>query len=77
MALRDGKPLPGAMIVLVPEKPESNLPLFRRDQSDSDGMFTLRDVLPGRCKIVGIDNGRDLEWANPTLLKPRLAHGHR
>jgi Carboxypeptidase regulatory-like domain len=73
-ALRDGKPIPGAMIVLVPDSPEFNLPLFRRDQSDSDGTFTLRDVLPGRYKIVGIDDGWDLEWANPALLKTRLAH---
>jgi len=73
-ALRDGRPLPGAMIVLVPQNPEVNLPLFRRDQSDSDGTFTLRDVLPGRYKIMGIDNGWDLEWANPTVVRPRLAH---
>jgi hypothetical protein len=36
-ARRNGQPFPGAMIVLVPENPENNLPLFRRDQSDSDG----------------------------------------
>jgi hypothetical protein len=73
-ALRDGKPIPGVMILLVPENPEFNLPLFRRDQTDSDGTFTLRDVLPGRYKIVGIDNGWDLEWANPAVLRTRLSH---
>jgi len=73
-ARRNGQPFPGAMIVLVPENPEVNLPLFRRDQSDSDGTFTLRDVLPGRYKIVAIENGWDLQWANPAFLKPRLAH---
>ena len=36
----DGKPLAGAMILLVPEDAEMNLPKFRRDQSDSDGTFT-------------------------------------
>lgn len=71
-AQRNGKPLPGAMIVLVPENTESNVPLFRRDQSDSDGTFTLRDVLPGKYKILGIDNGWDLEWAESAVLKPRL-----
>jgi hypothetical protein len=73
-ALRDGKPISGAMILLVPQNPELNLPLFRRDQSDSDGTFTLRDVLPGRYTILGIGNGWDLEWANPAFLRPRLAH---
>lgn len=73
-ARRNGRPFPGAMIVLVPEKPESNLPLFRRDQSDSDGTFTLRDVLPGRYKIVAIEDGWDWEWAKPVVLKTRLDH---
>jgi hypothetical protein len=69
-----GQPAAGAMILLVPENPELNLPLFRRDQSDSDGTFTLRDVVPGRYKILAIENGWDLEWANSALLKPRLLH---
>jgi hypothetical protein len=76
-ARRDGQPFPGAMIVLVPENPETNLPLFRRDQSDSDGTFTLRDVLPGRYRIVAIENGWHLEWANPAVLKTRLDHAER
>ncbi|MFZ0418168.1 MAG: carboxypeptidase regulatory-like domain-containing protein [Candidatus Sulfotelmatobacter sp.] len=73
-ALRNGKAFAGAMIVCVPENPENNLPLFRRDQSDSDGTFTLPDVLPGRYKILAIENGWDFEWANPELLKSRLDH---
>jgi hypothetical protein len=73
-ARRNGQPFPGAMIVLVPENPETNRALFRRDQSDSDGTFTLRDVLPGRYRVVAIENGWDLEWANPEVLKTRLDH---
>jgi hypothetical protein len=74
IALRNGKPIAGAMIVLVPENPEWNMPLFRRDQSDTDGTFTLRDVLPGRYKILGVDDGWNLEWAAPVFLKAHLAH---
>jgi hypothetical protein len=74
MTLRNGKPIAGAMIVLVPENPEWNMPLFRRDQSDTDGTFTLRDVLPGRYKILGIDDGWNLEWAAPAFLKAHLGH---
>ena len=72
IARRDGQPFPGAMVLLVPENPEINLPLFRRDQSDSDGTFTLLDVLPGRYRILAIENGWDMEWAKPALLKVRL-----
>ena len=31
-------------------------------------------MLPGRYKIVGIQDGWDLEWANPAVLKPWLDH---
>jgi hypothetical protein len=71
---RDGKPIVGAMILLVPEDAEINVPKFRRDQSDSDGSFTLQDVLPGRYRVMAIDEGWDLEWANLTLLQKRLEH---
>jgi len=56
-ALREGRPLAGAMIVLVPEHPENNVPLFRRDQSASDGTFSLPNVLPGKYTVVAIENG--------------------
>jgi hypothetical protein len=71
-ALREGEAFPGAMIVLVPQDPSNNLPLFRRDQSDSDGTFTLANVVPGQYTVLAIANGWDLEWANPTVLRPYL-----
>jgi len=76
-AQRDGKPVAGAMILLVPEAAEINLPKFRRDQSDSDGTYTLRDVLPGRYRMLAIDDGWGLEWANLSLLKKRLEHAQK
>ena len=75
IAMRDGKAVAGAMVVLVPRDPEHNLALFRRDQSDSDGTFTLRSTLPGTYTVVAIQNGWDLEWANPVALEPYMAKG--
>lgn len=75
VALKDGKPFAGAMMVLVPEDPGHNFGLFRRDQSDSDGSFTLNSALPGNYTVVAIENGWDLEWFNPEALKPYLAGG--
>jgi protocatechuate 3,4-dioxygenase beta subunit len=72
IARRKDEPFAGVMIVLVPQSPENNLPLFRRDQSDSDGTFTLHDVLPGRYKILAIEDGWDVEWADMSLFKARL-----
>jgi hypothetical protein len=65
------------MILLVPEEAETNLPKFRRDQSDSDGTFTLLDVLPGQYRMLAIEDGWDLEWANLSLLQKRLEHAQR
>ena len=75
VALRDGKPVSGAMIVLVPQDPSSNLSLFRRDQSDSDGSFTLAAVLPGKYTALALENGWAMEWSNPEVLKPFLPGG--
>jgi len=75
LAKRAGKPASGAMIVLVPKDPEGNQELFRRDQSDLDGSFTLRSVVPGSYTLIAIDDGWDLDWALPGVLAPYLKHG--
>jgi hypothetical protein len=65
---RNGQPFAGAMVILVPDNAESNLPMFRRDQSDSDGTFLLKDVLPGHYRILAADDGWDIEWARRAVL---------
>ena len=75
VALQNGKPVAGAMVLLAPPDPEDNLVLFRRDQSDTDGSFTLPDVVPGKYTLLAIANGWELEWANPEVLTPYLAGG--
>jgi protocatechuate 3,4-dioxygenase beta subunit len=62
---RGGQPASGIMVLLAPV--DSRF-LFRRDQSDSDGTFTLRNIVPGRYLLLAIDGGWDLEWANPSVL---------
>jgi hypothetical protein len=47
----------------------------RRDQSDSDGSFSLRDVAPGQYTVVAIQDGWKLDWARPGALAGYLAHG--
>jgi 5-hydroxyisourate hydrolase-like protein (transthyretin family) len=75
VALRAGQPFAGAMIVLVPRDAANNSPLFRRDQSDSDGSFTLPNVVPGQYTVLALANGWDLEWGNPAVLQPYLKGG--
>ena len=56
------------MIVMVPKDPESNGELFRRDQSDLDGSFSLGTVIPFEYTIVAIENGWDLNWSQPGVI---------
>jgi Carboxypeptidase regulatory-like domain len=57
-----------AMVVLVPEDPDQHHELFRRDQSDLDGTFSLRNVVPGNYTLIAIEDGWDLDWAKPAVL---------
>ena len=75
VALRDGKPVPGAMIVLVPQNSADHQSMFRRDETDSDGSFSLAAVVPGKYTAIAIDDGWNLEWANPSILAKYLPGG--
>jgi protocatechuate 3,4-dioxygenase beta subunit len=75
VALKDGKTIDGVMVVLVPELPEHNLALFRRDQSDSDGSFNLNGVVPGKYTVVAIESAWELAWFQPSVIKKYLAGG--
>lgn len=72
-----GKPFAGAMVVLVPKEPEGHRDLFRLDQSDMDGTFTMRDIVPGSYTILAIENGWDLDWAQPAVIAAYGKHGRK
>jgi hypothetical protein len=68
VAERNGRPASGVMVLLAPEDAKDNQILFRRDQSDSDGSFLLFNIIPGRYRLVAIDEGWELDWADPNVL---------
>jgi Carboxypeptidase regulatory-like domain len=74
---RGGKAAAAAMVVLVPDDPEANLDLFRRDQSDFDGTFALAQVVPGTYTILAIENGWDLDWAKPAVIESYRRKGQK
>ena len=74
-AKQAGKGLAGAMVVLIPKHPEANRELFRRDQSDLDGSFSLRTVIPGTYTVIAIVNGWDLDWSKPAVISKYAARG--
>jgi hypothetical protein len=72
VAKHDGRPVSGVMVLLAPEDAKDNQILFRRDQSDSDGTFLLFNIIPGRYRLVAIDDGWELDWADPNVLAAYL-----
>jgi hypothetical protein len=74
-ARRDGKGIADVMVVLVPSDMTALQALARRDQSDSDGSFSLRNVIPGKYTLVAIQDGWELDWAQPQVIARYLPGG--
>jgi hypothetical protein len=70
-AVKDDKPFPGAMVLLVPQN-ANEIAYIPRDQSDSDGTFTLNFAAPGRYALIAIDNGREFAYRDASVIKPYL-----
>ena len=69
IAKRGDQPASGVMVLLAPD---DNPFLFRRDQSDSDGTFTLGNIVPGHYRLLAVERGWELEWANRDVLNAFL-----
>ncbi len=62
------------MIALVPRDPDADRELFRRDQSDLDGTFSLGNVIPGEYTVVAIENGWDLNCGRSRASLHTISH---
>src|SRR5215469_5953937 len=72
---RGDKPASGIMVVLIPASPELQQDLFRRDQSDSDGSFSLPDIIPGTYTVTAIEDAWDFDWSQPSRLARYAQNG--
>ena len=61
---RDRQPLAGALVVLTPEN--------RAVPSNSDGSFEFRGLPAGEYAVFAVEDGADLEYANPAAIRPYL-----
>lgn len=73
IAMLEGRPADGVMVLLLPESAEDLDSDLRMDQSDSDGSFGLGNITPGKYHLLAIQNGWDLDYRDPAVLKPYLA----
>jgi hypothetical protein len=65
---RNGKPIPGAFILLFPAEELGDIRTFIPYQSDLDGSFEFKDLAPGSYGILSIDGGWDLDWQKESVL---------
>ncbi len=77
VAEKNGKPAVGVMVALVPNDPEAHLELFRRDQSDFDGTFSLQGVVPGSYTVVAVENAWGFDWLKSGVLARYIQHGRQ
>jgi uncharacterized surface anchored protein len=75
MARKDGTGLAGVMVLLVPKDPAEFPESVRRDESDSDGSFAVRDVAPGQYTLLAIEDGWALDWTRPEVIARYLPGG--
>jgi len=61
---RDGHLLAGALVVLSPAN--------RAVESNSDGSYEFRGLPPGEYALFAVEDGSDLEYANPAVIRPYL-----
>ena len=77
IATLDGKPVVGAMALLVPitiEDPNS-IPILVQDQTNTDGSFEMANVIPEQYILVAIDHGWQINWGDPSTLRGYLMQG--
>jgi hypothetical protein len=72
---KKGKPVAGVMVALIPRDPEHHLEMFRRDQSDFDGTFSMGSVVPGTYTLVAVEDAWGSEWMKPGVLERYISHG--
>ncbi|MGA9668960.1 MAG: hypothetical protein WBQ94_07115, partial [Terracidiphilus sp.] len=77
IARLDGKPEPGACVVLIPAKPADRSMGGHLNQSDSDGSFNFPNIAPGEYILLAIKDGWALDWARPEVMAHYLAKSQK
>jgi hypothetical protein len=76
-ASANGKPVVGAMVLLVPAGLEDPYSFTRlvRDQTNTDGSFDLNNIIPGQYILIAVDHGWKSNWKDGSTLQRYLTQG--
>ena len=65
------KPKPGAMAILLPEeKFREQYERYGVATADQYGAFTIKNVRPGKYKLIALEGAEGTEWMDPEFVKP-------
>jgi uncharacterized surface anchored protein len=76
-AEHNGAPTAGAMVLLLRDDFQYAPSLIRRDQSDSDGTFSLDNIVPGQYTLLALPTDDNLEYRRADVMQPYLAKGKK
>jgi hypothetical protein len=65
----------GAMVLLVPAAEAGNPFDYQAFQTEADGSFDFVSVRPGKYVLIPVEDGTELEYADPAVLAPLRAKG--
>ena len=73
----DKQPISAAMVMLVPASlgETGDIDVLRRDQTNTDGSFSLEGILPGEYILLAMHRGWDVNWHDPRTLQTYLLRG--
>lgn len=73
----NAKPSVGAVVLLVPATlgDPGAIDIVRRDQTNTDGSFDLREVIPGQYILIAVDHGWEINWSDPSTMRRYLTQG--
>ena len=72
-----GRVSEGAMVLLVPASlgDPASINVLRRAETNTDGSFEIRGIIPGQYILVALEGGWDLNWSNGETRARYLEHG--
>lgn len=74
--LDDGRPIPGALVVLAPLKIVADRAAYRYDQTDTDGTFRWQSAVPGEYQVFAFPDLTMSDIEPPTRLR-QFSQGQR
>jgi hypothetical protein len=73
--VKNGAEAEGVFVALVPEKFEDANDLIRVGETDSAGGFELEKIVPGRYRLIAVEDGWDADWRSAEFLRSVVGGG--